>query len=189
MQLHKDSTDERFDERQNLELADEPIIGSLPVNEEEFKILSPICENDFWDCSKLQETIEQLNSDKRIIKVVKEFRRLRRSVFEGKDPDFSTLQTCYRIFFYEIEKLYEIKLGRDYPRFCRARKMFEECLSDEDYERLPENYPIEVPDWLTPSKAETIYQQIKEYKDRQRTRVSLVRTFDSMAHKVVQYSA
>lgn len=67
--------------------------------------------------------------------------------------------------------------------------MFEECLSDEDYERLPENYPIDVPDWLTPSKAETIYQQIKEYKDRQRTRVSLVRTFDSMAHKVVQYSA
>lgn len=67
--------------------------------------------------------------------------------------------------------------------------MFEECLSDEDYERLPDDYPIEVPNWLTPSKAETIYQQIKEYKDRQRTRVSLVRTFDSMAHKVVQYSA
>jgi len=66
----------------------------------------------------------------------------------GAAPDYSMMQTCFQIFISELEKLYEIRLGKDYPKFNRARKMYDECLEDEDYEKMPEDYPLEIPSWL-----------------------------------------
>ena len=84
------------------------------------------------------------------------FRKERREIFGEADVDYNTLKSCCQILLDELETLYTRTLGRDYAKFKRALTFYEECLSDADYEQIPDSVSLIIPDWLTVGIAEAL---------------------------------
>lgn len=92
-----------------------------------------------WDQSRLLETIEALNADDDVRELVRAIREDRREIMASQSISLTTLCNCCTIQEEELDDLFKSKLESDWDNYSRALQFYNECLSFEDLERVPED--------------------------------------------------